>query len=155
SNRGSGGLWAIETVMIGGDPKAAAVEVSIGESNDVTVRAVVVAQAHDVLMAAKAAGEIKERVDRVSPGGLSFGEAVRGEQEPVLLGCKRADVFELKRVADDDGAARAEEKRQSRCDIALTGLVDHDEVEKTSFEWQPAASGERRNGPARQDFRDL
>ena len=64
-----------------------------------------VAQADDILVAAQAAGQVEERVHGIRPGRTSFREAVRSEQQAVLLRRERADVLQLQRVPDDHRAA--------------------------------------------------
>jgi len=81
-----------------------------------------------------ARAEIEQRVDGVCPGSLSLGETLGGENLAVLLRRHGAHVFELERIADDDGAAGAIEERQRRGDIALAGFVDDDQIEEARLE---------------------
>ena len=90
--------------VIGGDAQAAAIEMLVGKRDDVAVRAVMIAQVDDVLVAAQAARQIEQRVHRVGPGGASLRQSVRRQNQPILLRRHRADVLELQRVADDHGA---------------------------------------------------
>jgi hypothetical protein len=99
SHRGTGRFRfrprTLQSSMIGGDAQGSAVEVAIGKRNDVAVRAVMVAQVDDVFVAAPAAGEIEQRVHRIGPGGVPFGESVRRQHQAILLWRYGADVLEL------------------------------------------------------------
>ena len=79
--------------MIGGDAQAAAIKVPVGKGNDVAVRAVMVAQVDDVLVAAEAARKVEQRVDRIRPSRAALGQAVRRQQQAVLLRRHGADVL--------------------------------------------------------------
>ena len=60
---------AFQRFVIGGDAQAAAIEMAVGERDDVAMRAVVVAQVDDVFVAAETARQVEQRVHRVGPRG--------------------------------------------------------------------------------------
>ena len=64
-------------------------------------------------------------------------------------------MLELQRVADNDGAASAEQQRQRGGDVALAGFVDDEQVEEGGLKGEAAAGGEGGDGPAGEELRDL
>ncbi len=64
-------------------------------------------------------------------------------------------MFQLQRIADNDGAARAKQQRQRGSDVALAGFVDHHQIEKRRLKRQPSARRKSRDRPTRQYFRHL
>src|SRR6266536_2734447 len=64
-----------------------------------------------------------------------------------------ADMAQLLWVANDDSGLCAVEERQRRGDIALAGLVDHDQIEEPRLKGDAGPCRERGDGPAAQRIR--
>ena len=115
-----------------------------------------IAEVDQVFVAAETAGEIEQGIDGKCPDAGGVDEAVGTEEKPVLLGNHSADVLQLQRVADDDGAAGTKEQRQGGCDVALAGFVDDHQIEECRRERADvAACGECGYSPAGEDFRNV
>ena len=86
---------SLQCFVIRRNPEPAPIKVPIRERNDVAVRPVMIAQVHDIFVAAQATGQIEQRVHRIGPRRATFRQSVSRQQQAILLRRYGADMLQL------------------------------------------------------------